>query len=116
MAEESILVGEGSLPHQAYGRDVRRKTLTVRKPHKKQKAPYGIIARRSLLPKTKREGASNVALQELARSRLLGIDENVAGFAFLNDAAVRHEDHPVGDFAREGDLVRDDDHREAFFG
>ena len=57
---------------------------------------------------------SDVALQELARARLLRIDEDVAGLSLLNDAAVRHEDHPVGHFAREGNFVRDDDHGEAF--
>jgi hypothetical protein len=45
-----------------------------------------------------------------------GIAQHIRRPAFLDDLAARHENHPVSDFAREGDFMRDDDHRHAAFG
>ena len=42
--------------------------------------------------------------------------KHVLGFPLLNDDAVRHENDPVRDFARKGNFVRDDHHREAVVG
>lgn len=42
--------------------------------------------------------------------------EDVFGLPLLNDDAVRHENDPVRDFARKGNFVRDDHHREAVVG
>jgi hypothetical protein len=42
--------------------------------------------------------------------------EEVLGGADLDDLAVGHEDHPVGDLAGEAHLVGDDDHRHAGLG
>lgn len=42
--------------------------------------------------------------------------EHVLGFPLFNDDAVRHEYDLVRDFARKGNFVRDDQHREAVVG
>jgi hypothetical protein len=51
--------------------------------------------------------------EELLRSLLTRLREEVLGRPDLDDLAVGHEHHAVGDGAGEAHLVRDDDHRHA---
>jgi hypothetical protein len=48
--------------------------------------------------------------------RMLRICEDLSGFATFDDDTVIDEHGVVGNFTREADLVRDDDHRHARSG
>jgi hypothetical protein len=42
------------------------------------------------------------------------LPDHSTGGSFLENDAVAHENHPVGDLTRKSDLMSDDDHRHAF--
>ena len=54
--------------------------------------------------------------KEGAGALLAGVGEELAGRALLDDDAVVHEQHPVGDLARKAHLVGDDEHGDARVG
>src|SRR5690606_23452507 len=53
------------------------------------------------------------ALKELLGTWVLGVAEELVGFALLDDAAAIKEADAVGDFASEAHFVGDDDHGHA---
>jgi hypothetical protein len=54
--------------------------------------------------------------EEFPRPLVPGIAEELLRFPLLDDGAAGHEDHPVGDLAREAHLMGDADHRHAVLG
>src|SRR5207248_687623 len=52
--------------------------------------------------------------EKAAGAGILRVFEELRGWAALEDDALAHEGHEIGDLMGEGDLMGDDDHRHPF--